>query len=386
MSLVNMRPRGGPAFRLTDLFKGGQQGLLWLPESHRSALAGTAGATPTLFEDSSGTIAVSAVGRPVGQVLDESQRLVMGPELALPLSPENWSVSGSDATHIVTFSNGTMRYQSGTTSPQLRAAQINSQNVINGGTYLLTVTISNRTSGGIKVFENFNSTGLLNINGVGTYTARFYAPALAQLNITRITTNVDMTISSISLRELRGNHAAQSISVARPILVDASGLALDFDGLDDVIGSTFPAGTLPANADVYYVMRRTSAQAALAIDVTAGGRVFGITGPAGDTSAAFAGCGSPSATVNGVSVAGGSTAITRGQLLTATPQNTDLVLEVRGVNLSAWAQFATVSTQWGAYAFAGLIRAVLICPAQNDAKRARIRRRLAQIFGIGGVV
>jgi len=439
MSLMNLRPRGGPAFRLTDLFKGGQQGLLWLPESHRAALAGTAGATPTLFQDSVGASAVSAIEQPVGRVIDQSGRgnhAAQSTSAARPaltarvnllstsVSIESWPSIIGDV--IVSHEPSVPDSDGGADT---RKVFLNSS----GYSFVREVLHSLPTSTGYSASVRFKK-GNWRYIGLRVFSLMHiaidmdlmqavYIPsdAVTSVAVTPMQdgwVEVDVLLAppytgtpvfSVAISDQYGgevsNAAGAFFFVHAPMLsfgsvsrsyqrvvtaIDydwqAGRLALNFDGLDDTIGASFAAGTLPANADVYYVMRRTSAQAALAIDVTAGGRVFGITGPTGDTSAAFVGCGSPSATVNGVTVAGGSTAITRGQLLTATPSNTDLILEVRGANLSAWAQWATVSTQWSAYAFAGQQRAVLICPAQPDANRARIRRRLAQIFGIGGVV
>lgn len=454
MSLVNMRPRGGPAFKLTDLFKAGQQGLLWLPESHRPALLGTAGAAPTLYQDSAGST-VGAISQPVGLLHDVRStsrrnhirysqdfanpawlnvgatisqapsivapdgsntaasfvgadsalimpghsskynlpRLVAGQAVTLSIyskantrnSLRLW-LDGSGNVDGVTIPGGAIFALNGNGSGSASVieggatASASITSVGSDGWYRCSLTVTPAVSGFVSPYIRLADSG----SGAGDSTKGLYIWG-SQFEVGAVATEYQR-IDAV-------NHALQTTSTARPLLKDASGLYLELDGADDNIRAAFSAGTLPANADVYYVMRRTSAKATLAIDVSAGGRVFGIAGPTGDSSAAFAGCGSPSVTVQGVPVAvspigdgAGGSAVTRGGLLAATPSNTDLIVEVRGANLSAWEEWATVGPQWSAFAFAGRIYAVLICPAQTDSNRAKIRKALAKQFGIGGVV
>ena len=103
-------------------------------------------------------------------------------------SSASWTVSGTDSTHIATFSNGTLRYQSDTTSPQLIVAQASVLQT--GRLYKITVNVTTLTSGYVKV----DSLGGLNITpSAGTNI--FYKTATGTtFNITRGTTNVDVTI------------------------------------------------------------------------------------------------------------------------------------------------------------------------------------------------
>ena len=109
-------------------------------------------------------------------------------------SSASWTVSGTDSTHIATFSNGTLRYQSDTTSPQLIVAQAGVLQT--GRLYKITVNVTTLTSGSVKV----DSLGGLNITpSAGTNI--FYKTATGTtFNITRATTNVDVTIDSVSVK------------------------------------------------------------------------------------------------------------------------------------------------------------------------------------------
>lgn len=223
LGLPFQRPQLG--VDIMGLFASGEPGA-WYDPSDMS----------TMFQDAAGTIPVTAVGQPVGLILDKSRRLVLGPEIARPLVAGNWVVTGADATHIATFNNGTLRYQSGTTAPQLIISDPSI--TVPAGTYLVTVVCSAWVSGGIKVFENTG--GVLNIGGVGTFTARITiaAPTNA-MNLSRTTANVDLTISSISVKAIAGNHATQATTTKRPLLQqDAGGqLYLKFDGVDDALAT-----------------------------------------------------------------------------------------------------------------------------------------------------
>jgi hypothetical protein len=213
--------------------------------------------TATLFQDSAGTTPVTAVEQSVGLMLDKSKGLVLGSELATPLTTSNWYVSGADGTHIVTFSSGTLRYQSDTTSPQLTVGCNALAVAIPAGTYELTVVVSNYVSGGVKVFENSGASGFLTANALGTFKARITVLANASLNITRATTNVDLTISSVSLKLLAGNHATQPTAINRPVLSARVNLLTKSEQFDDVYwvksrcsitqtASSSPIGTLTA--------------------------------------------------------------------------------------------------------------------------------------------
>jgi len=102
------------------------------------------------------------------------------------------SVSGEDATHIVTFSSSGMRYQSDTTSPQLVVNQLNTLTV--GKNYLFKIS-GVVTSGSVKSdFFTPNTVDFNTITQKGAISTTF--------NITRSVTNVDVLITYISIREI----------------------------------------------------------------------------------------------------------------------------------------------------------------------------------------
>jgi hypothetical protein len=152
-----------------------------------------------------------------------------------------------------------------------------------------------------------------------------------------------------------------------------------FDGIDDGHATAaFAAGTLTSNMDCFMVVKRNSADRTFLVHQGPGtGPVIGGIEAAGGAAATS---GSATHYVDGVVVPGG-TATTRGQLHTAMPVGQWHVLEVRNVDLSA-----VTSLQFGSYAASyflnGNIGEVILCPAQTDAMRAKIRRYLGNTVGL----
>ena len=206
-----LRPGGGlrPLVAIIkDLFANNEQGV-WYDPSDLS----------TLYQDAAGTIPVTAVEQPVGLMLDKSRGLVLGSELVtngdFSQGATGWTVVNADATHIVTFAGGSMRYQSDTTTPALQV--VTSVGTLPAGkTYQVEAVCSKWASGSVKLFDTAN--GTLVVNGVGKFTARITAQGGTQVVILRSSANVDLTLDSISVHELPGNHASQTTATSRPVL------------------------------------------------------------------------------------------------------------------------------------------------------------------------
>jgi hypothetical protein len=238
----------------------------------------------TLFQDSAGVTPVTTPGQTVGMMLDKSQGLVLGTERLtngnFSDGSTGWTVTGSDATHIATFSGGTLRYQSDTTTPVLNVAQAGA--LVIGKTYLITVVTSAYTSGSIKS-DNFGSAMVLS-NGLGTRTLRVTASA-TNFTLLRNTVNVDITIDSISIKEIAGNHATQATLAQRPTYqIDSNGKPyLLFDGVDDgMVTNTITPAT--NKVQVFAGLRKLSdtAQkivAEMSATITSNAGAFALTAP-----------------------------------------------------------------------------------------------------------
>lgn len=151
----------------------------------------------TLYQDAAGTIPVTEVEQPVGLMLDKSQGLMLGPELAGGLSVGvPISVGGYAAITL-------------TTSPVALLA--NSK-------YKYTIKVSQYTSGNLVLLVGGTQQSIYP-NAATTYT--FYAATTATNQIIQINSgasNFVGTIESVSVKELYGNHATQSITASRPTL------------------------------------------------------------------------------------------------------------------------------------------------------------------------
>lgn len=144
---------------------------------------------------------VSPLVRGVTQRMRGKIPVVLGPELAVNGDFDDgatgWSVTGTDASHIATFAGGTFRYQSTTTSPQLVVSE---QILVLGKVYEVVITVTAWVSGSLKV-DSLGVAGATAISGTGVFVRRGAATQVG-FNITRNSTNVDITVDKISVREV----------------------------------------------------------------------------------------------------------------------------------------------------------------------------------------
>jgi len=219
---------------LYRLFANGEDGFLF----------GNFGDLTRLFTTSQGPTQVAVDADPVGLALEDSkwskqslsQVVAAQPNVApaFVVGGTGYSVTNSDATHIATFGAGTLRYQSDTTSPQMN---VGPSSVVwtSGKTYKITTVCTSWTSGSIK---EAGSNAVL-ATGVGT-TVVYVVAAGNGPTITRNSTNVDLTISSITAQLVTGNHAIQATGVQRPVYKPNSGKPyLLTDGSDDCLVTPF---------------------------------------------------------------------------------------------------------------------------------------------------
>ena len=109
-----------------------------------------------------------------------------------------WQVVNSDATHTVTHTSDGARFQSDTTSPIMFFETIDF--ILQGGRkYSLTVEIVNRNSGAVKIQGN-NINLFYSDNGV--FTDVIEPTGNSAISFYRNTTNVDLTIKSVSVKEI----------------------------------------------------------------------------------------------------------------------------------------------------------------------------------------
>ena len=175
----------------------------------------------TMFQGAAGTLPVYAPGQgqvdpPVGLLLDKRLGLVRGPELLtngdFSAGSAAWAVANNDATHTATFASGALQFKVNSLTPALTLSQLSVMTP--GKWYEVTLVVTAWASGTIKT-DVFAQASAVLASGPGTFTTRLLA-ASSVFSFTRGTPTVDLTIDSISIRELPGNHAYQTTTTSRP--------------------------------------------------------------------------------------------------------------------------------------------------------------------------
>ena len=164
----------------------------------------------TMFQDRAGSTAVTTPGQSVGLRLDKSKGLVLGSELfpTLDLSSSQWETLGvlsSVTANSFTNSSGAgagRRYKSG-------------QLLTNGSRYFIDLS-----------FTKSDATTDLQIQAVGGVIAASSTAASGTLRFRptsdgtlylRLSGNATVTVTSLSVKELPGNHAVANSDAARGI-------------------------------------------------------------------------------------------------------------------------------------------------------------------------
>lgn len=224
---------GSSSKNLTQLIKSifatGEQGFAYDPND-----------LSTMFQDAAGTIPVTAAGQPVGLMLDKGKGLVLGTEIIANGSfsgTAGWSgINGSDEV----VSDGFLNF----INPAVGNPNVSQAGIIQPSkSYRISFRVANYVAG--AVYLQAYATNALNnvmsaqISANGVYTAYLHAPADATglLGI-RVAEGSNLSITDVSVKELLGNHAYQSVSASRPVLqrnAATGAYYLAFDGVDDFL-------------------------------------------------------------------------------------------------------------------------------------------------------
>lgn len=189
---------------IKSLFANSEQGFAYDPND-----------LTTLYQDTAGTVPVTAVGQPVGLMLDKSKNLSTSAELVVNgdfAVSTGWSVAGGGAMSIA---NGKLIASAVTNDLVSR----NDCPATSGKFYKLTVTVSAYTQGMPRVSVG----GSLIDVGTGVGTRTFYVMASSTTTMLYVYAGFNGSggvweIDSLSIKEVLGNHAYQMVSASRPIL------------------------------------------------------------------------------------------------------------------------------------------------------------------------
>lgn len=198
-----------------------------------------------MYQDAAGTTPVTAVGQPVGLMLDRRFGLVLGQRREangdFATSVEGWSVFNSSNVFVSWQSPGLLHSEGAAGGPYQDVpvtagawVEISVRLRMLAGVLRLTATqggsfstqIYRREIESVPEFSDFKF-----IVQSPTSSIRVYLNVLS---------GHVMDVDSVSVRELPGNHASQETTTARPTLLSGP-LRIDYDGVDDYLRTVFPA-------------------------------------------------------------------------------------------------------------------------------------------------
>lgn len=194
----------------------------------------------TMFQDAAGTTPVTAVEQPVGLILDKSQGLMLGPELVengtFDTDASGW-VTSTAYSATITANNGACSFTSVKPSARIRPDGISTTigNVYKVSIDILSLSTAVTVRASTESFQGVSGTsvGEKTVSAAGTYSFMFKATTattyLWVINNGAIASVV--TIDNVSVKEIYGNHATQSVTASRPTLSARKNLLLATDVL-----------------------------------------------------------------------------------------------------------------------------------------------------------
>lgn len=185
---------------------------------------------PVLYQDAAGTTPVTAVEQPVGLMLDKSKGLVLGPELVTngdfsngstgwTLGNASWSVSGGKASNDGT--NGVF-------------ASLVQSSAITAGKFYVVEWDQTITSGSVNLWFAGTQSIASVVSGSGRKSYKVRAAVSGSLFFEASIGGV-LSLDNISVRELPGNHAYQTVSTKRPVLSARVNLLTKTEQFDDTV-------------------------------------------------------------------------------------------------------------------------------------------------------
>ena len=217
----------------------------------------------TLYQDAAGTVPVTAVGQPVGLVLDKSKGLMLGPELVTNGSFDLNIIGWTPTTPaLVGWQNGELILTNTSSGYQEQANYALTPYVSPNKIYTVSVRARRGTADYFSLVVDGNSVPeryITNLSNTEMQTYNFtFLHREGQTSCTfRIRAGGVGTVylDNVSVREVLGSHASQPITASRPTLIYENGLyGLSFDGIDDYLN--LPYMGLYANGSASIVAAR----------------------------------------------------------------------------------------------------------------------------------
>ncbi|MEP6587516.1 MAG: hypothetical protein ABJA84_02005 [Polaromonas sp.] len=181
------------------LFAYGEQGA-WLDPSDFS----------TLFTDSAGTTPVTAVGQPVGLMLDKSKGLVRGPELCTNGTFD--TSTGWVLTANQSISSGALNFNNSTNEFATLPLSFTA-----GKWYEVSCTVVS-TNSNVRLPYDGTVANIITTNAPGVFRYKFQAGNQVGLLYVGYGVALTASLDNISVKLLDGNHATQATAANRPVL------------------------------------------------------------------------------------------------------------------------------------------------------------------------
>ena len=219
--------------QILKLFANSEQGFFYDPND-----------LSTMYQDAAGTVPVTSVGQPVGLMLDKRKGSTVGINLhttATPINNTNYPATSTRSGLDITVSKEEVGYA---------AVSLGMPTVV-GKSYLLELIAPNdygfwvlvsddATADNVNLKIGISNAPISKINVKITFV--FTATAsMSYIHLNRGASAVgSVTFKEVSVSEVLGNYAYQTISSMRPLLV-ASPQRLDYDTVDDKLIAQLPA-------------------------------------------------------------------------------------------------------------------------------------------------
>ena len=232
------RRRREDEFSPGELFANGEQGAWYDPSDFA-----------TLYQDSAGTTPVTALGQPVGLMLDKSQGGKPTQELVTNGDFSNGTTGWTATNATVTVSDGVATIVDNTGTGTFET----SITTVAGRTYRITYTTSATREAYVYALDSTRSVILSGPGATGTRTGTFSFVFVARDATSILLINdgsnsaLTVKISAVSIREIPGNHAAQGTAAAMPYVQARVNLLERTEEIDVSPWSTASAATIPTN-------------------------------------------------------------------------------------------------------------------------------------------
>lgn len=173
----------------------------------------------TLFQDSAGTTPVTAVEQPVGLVLDKSQGLVLGPELAVNGSFASGATGWTIYSGASNVSFAADRVEVIVSGNFVVGSSVNVSPEFNANSLYKVEWDQSAATGSFYVALGDQGAGVFGYSGTGHKIAYLRQTGASQLiRIYQSALPAGAWLDNISVKLISGNHASQPTTTKRPVL------------------------------------------------------------------------------------------------------------------------------------------------------------------------